>query len=283
MNDQPGSLAAALAQLQTKLPEIHRTQRADVEGETQKGKPFRYTYMYADLASISSAVLPLLGDLGLSFLAKPTWVARPDAKHEFVLAYSLMHTSGEREDGEYPLPDRGSPQALGAAITYGRRYCLCAVTGVASEEDDDGVAAEAEAATKKGTAQRATPRQAKPHQAQEAPPKGPTAQRKQAQPPPLPTDGDPDQITGPQLAKLAIMFNEVGWTEREDKLRAASTVVGRQLGSSKDLTKAEASGLMDLLKECAGQDDPAQALTEKLEAIKSAEGGLPNAPALGAP
>jgi ribosomal protein S20 len=52
-----------------------------------------------------------------------------------------LHTSGEKVSGEYPLPTGGSPQALGSAITYARRYCLCAVTGVAADDDDDGAAA----------------------------------------------------------------------------------------------------------------------------------------------
>jgi hypothetical protein len=55
----------------------------------------------------------------------------------FVLAYKLLHVSGESVAGEYPLPTGGTPQALGSAITYGRRYALCAVTGLAPEDDDD--------------------------------------------------------------------------------------------------------------------------------------------------
>jgi ERF superfamily len=58
-----------------------------------------------------------------------------------VLAYSLVHASGEREDGIYPLTG-GAPQEQGSAITYARRYCLCAVTGVAADADDDGQAAQ---------------------------------------------------------------------------------------------------------------------------------------------
>ena len=61
-----------------------------------------------------------------------------------VLAYSLLHKSGGAVAGEYPLPRDGSPQAIGSALTYARRYALCAVTGVApGGSDDDGAAAEA--------------------------------------------------------------------------------------------------------------------------------------------
>jgi hypothetical protein len=83
-----------------------------------------------------------MGELGLSFSAKPTWVTREDGTREFVLAYTLRHVSGEQDEGEYPLGTNPSNhQAIGSAITYGRRYCLCAITGAVAEHDDDGQAA----------------------------------------------------------------------------------------------------------------------------------------------
>lgn len=129
-------LAAALAELQQSLPPIHKGETATVK--TKDGD--KYSYTYANLTDISATILPLLGKLGLSFIAKPTFTE--DGR--FVLAYSLLHESGEREDGAYPLPTQGTPQQVGSAITYGRRYCLCAVTGIApDDDDDDGQAASA--------------------------------------------------------------------------------------------------------------------------------------------
>lgn len=128
-------LAAALAAFQAELPTIGKGETAEVKNDAGR---LLYSYNYADLGTISGQVMPLLGKHGLSFISKPTF---RDGRN--VLAYSLLHESGEREDGEYPLPDRGTPQQMGSAITYGRRYCLCAVTGVAPEDgtDDDGAAA----------------------------------------------------------------------------------------------------------------------------------------------
>ena len=131
------SLAHALAILQTRLPEIKKANKANVE--TKSGGS--YNYSYADLAQISRVLLPVIGGLGLSFTAEPTMTD----EGRFVLAYKLLHTSGESEGGKYPLPTGGTPQSMGSAITYARRYCLCAATGVAPEDDDDGAAAEAEA------------------------------------------------------------------------------------------------------------------------------------------
>jgi hypothetical protein len=123
-----GTLFEALARFQAELPAIRKGQTADTG---------TYKYDYADLADVSSAVLPRLGAVGLAFFARPT--VRDDGR--FGLAYSLVHgPSGEREDGWYNLPTDLSPQKIGGLITYARRYCLCAVTGVAPAGDDDDAA-----------------------------------------------------------------------------------------------------------------------------------------------
>jgi hypothetical protein len=125
------TLAAAIAAFQASLPVVKKTKTAKVK--TKSGET--YTYSYADLAEVSTLVLPLLGKQGLSFTSRPTLL---DGR--FVLAYKLMHESGEFEAGEYPLPPGGSAQELGSAISYARRYALCSVVGVAAEDDDDGQA-----------------------------------------------------------------------------------------------------------------------------------------------
>jgi len=132
VTDTP-NLAAALAAVQADLPPIAKGETATVQ--TKQGGSYRYSY--ADLADVSQVILPLLGKRGLSWITRPTI-----ADGRFVLAYELLHTSGESRTGEYPLPDRGTPQEIGSAITYARRYALCAVTGVApAADDDDGAAA----------------------------------------------------------------------------------------------------------------------------------------------
>lgn len=122
------SLAAALAAFQADLPTVHKGATGQV-GQNRN-------YKYADLSDLNGAVLPRLGAVGLSFSAKPTVTA--DGR--FILAYVLRHVSGDEDGGEWPLPE-GNSQAIGSALTYARRYCLQAVTGVAPDEDDDGRAA----------------------------------------------------------------------------------------------------------------------------------------------
>lgn len=121
------TLASALVALQAKMPRIHKGETATVV--SQKGS---YKYSYAGLDAVSAQLLPVMTEVGLAFTARPTV-----QDGTFGLAYSLMHASGEREDGFYPLPSGGTPQAVGSAITYARRYCLLAVTGAAPDDEDD--------------------------------------------------------------------------------------------------------------------------------------------------
>lgn len=127
-------LYAALAAFQAELPHISADKAGDVHGENAQGKKYSYKFRYANLGDISPVVMPLLAKHGLAFTAKPTYHG-----DRFVLVYKLTHTSGEEDGGTYPLPDpnRTDPQKLGGAITYARRYTLCAVTGVAPTQDDD--------------------------------------------------------------------------------------------------------------------------------------------------
>jgi hypothetical protein len=129
---QTSKLAEALAAFQAELPSVEKNRTAEVSGVSKAGKPYSYPYKYADLADVSSVVLKKLGEHGLSFMSRPTTV-----NGKFGLAYSLLHSSGEREDGFFELRDDPDIQKIGGRITYARRYCLCAVTGVAAEEDTD--------------------------------------------------------------------------------------------------------------------------------------------------
>ena len=124
----PDTLAAALAAFQASLPAVHKGATGQVPGKR--------SYKYADLSDLSAVVLPLLAAQGLSWMTMPTY----DDAGRFVLRYELLHASGESRVGTYPLPT-GTAWEVGSALTYGRRYCLSAVTGVAADEDDDGQAA----------------------------------------------------------------------------------------------------------------------------------------------
>lgn len=123
---KPGSLAEALAALQAALPPVGKHAKADA------GK---YAYNYAPGEDITPVLYPLMGALGLSYSARPSL----DEAGRFGLYYELLHTSGDMRQGFYPLPDpdRYGPQDLGKAITYARRYALCALVGLFPGGDDN--------------------------------------------------------------------------------------------------------------------------------------------------
>lgn len=79
--------------------------------------------------------------------------------------------------------------------------------------------------------------------------------------------GTPEPMTDAMSRKLHALYGQIGWTDRADKIRAASLIVGRPLESSKDLTKDEGRQLIDELEQVAGADDPSDALTDLLEVL----------------
>lgn len=92
---------------------------------------------YADLASVRDACFPALAAHGLSVVQT---VGAADGRVRITTL--LLHASGQWiSDDTVLTPKDDSPQALGSCVTYGRRYALAAIAGVAPE-DDDGEAAQ---------------------------------------------------------------------------------------------------------------------------------------------
>jgi hypothetical protein len=129
-------LNKALAAFQAEAPQITKDQKGIIPGKEGKRG---YEYSYADLAGVCAAAFPLLSKHGLSFFAKPAIIG-----NQFGLVCKLKHASGDEEEGFYPLPQAGTQQQIGSAITYGRRYSMLMMTGLAPADDDDGAAASTE-------------------------------------------------------------------------------------------------------------------------------------------
>lgn len=89
-------------------------------------------YSFAPLPEIIDAVRPVLTKHGLAVI---------QLVRERILETRLIHTSGQWIGAAYSLPSLADSQAMGSAISYARRYCLCAILGVAGEDDEDGEAA----------------------------------------------------------------------------------------------------------------------------------------------
>jgi hypothetical protein len=163
-------LAAALAAVQAELPVVTKNKEAEVKGTTRQGDRYNYTYKYADYADVAAKIMPLLGKHGLAFVCRPT--ERDDGK--FGVAYDLIHESGESMSGWYPLERGLRPQDTGGLITYARRYALCAVTGVAAEEDTDAQGAQyASAGQQEAQRPRSQPQRQRPARAPAEPAREP--------------------------------------------------------------------------------------------------------------
>lgn len=117
-------LAAALAKAQAVMTNPAKNK----QGQSGGGK-----YMYADLSAVIDAARKPLAENGLSITQYPTMLG-----DRFVLVTRLMHESGQMQEGIYPLPLNATEQQKGSAITYGRRYSYCAMTGQVGDDDDDG-------------------------------------------------------------------------------------------------------------------------------------------------
>ena len=131
MNTSPtiADLATALAKAQATL----------TGAKKDTANPF-FKSRYADLASCWEAARAALPQHGLSVVQ----LTRTSERDEVVVITRLMHSSGEWIEGELALPvSKADAQGYGSALTYARRYGLCAIVGIAPEDDDGNAAAAA--------------------------------------------------------------------------------------------------------------------------------------------
>ena len=89
---------------------------------------------YAPLDAIVDATRPVLLKHGLAITQAPLFMDGMAG-----VETTILHQSGHSTTTTLLLPLKDqSPQGVGGAITYARRYSLAAVCGLATEEDDDG-------------------------------------------------------------------------------------------------------------------------------------------------
>lgn len=128
-SDSIKNLAAALVKFQGEVEIIRK----------EASNPF-FRSKYATLADILKVIRQPLADNGLAVSQFPTG--------EEQMTTVLMHTSGEYiMETSQMSPEKKTPQALGSAITYMRRYALAAVLALSIDDDDDGNAASGKVVT----------------------------------------------------------------------------------------------------------------------------------------
>lgn len=138
-----GNLAKALASAQLEMKDAKKDSR---------NPHFKNTY--ASLSSVRETVTPVLAKHGLATLQ----TFEPHGDNGVCVVTWLLHESGQWINSRLYVPvQKKDAQGVGSAITYGRRYALAAICGIASDDDDDGEAAvgKREAANGNGTAPKA--------------------------------------------------------------------------------------------------------------------------------
>lgn len=151
MSPTAGKLFAALAKAQGEMISAKKTAKAKARGDRD--------YRYATLDDVLDALREVLARHEITRFQ----TTEPAGRDGVCVVTWLGHSSGEWIRGRLfmPIPDRvdkegnvypPDTQDFGRALTYARRYALSAITGIATEEDDDAQGAR--------QGERAAPRQA---------------------------------------------------------------------------------------------------------------------------
>jgi len=147
VNSSLANLAAALSAAQAEITPPKKSHTATVPTKTGGS----YSYKYSTLDEIIEVLRGPLGKHGLSFIQPIVQEAGRAG-----VSTVILHKSGEAYDaGAVLLPCGDTPQAMGSALTYARRYALSAAFGIAAEDDDDG--AQAERSARKANPPKAAP------------------------------------------------------------------------------------------------------------------------------
>ena len=142
-SEQINELAGALAKAQGQM-----------ENAAKNKQNPHFKSRYADLAAVLDAIRAPLSANGLSTVQTMQITDRC-----ILLQTTLLHASGQFISTEYPIAMGLKPQEMGSAITYGRRYSLAALVGIAQDDDDANAAANA-APSIKANGAKVTPEQA---------------------------------------------------------------------------------------------------------------------------
>ena len=124
-SDNLAELLAALAEVQSELPTMPKSSQA-------------YGYKYTDLDTITQTIKPILCKHGIGYMQSVGGLT----ENALTLTTRVFNKKGEYIEDTAALPTIASTknnaaQTLGMSITYMRRYALCAMLGITSDEDVD--------------------------------------------------------------------------------------------------------------------------------------------------
>ena len=124
MSSETGKIGPALVKAWAEIPTV---------AHDRENPHFKNAYTTYD--AIIQAVRPVLGHNGLALIQSPELVDGCAA-----VRTAIVHVSGESQDMglcAVPVKKDNDPQAFGSAMTYAKRYGLCAALGIPTGDDDD--------------------------------------------------------------------------------------------------------------------------------------------------
>src|SRR5437868_6923926 len=130
-----GAIAAALAKAQIDLINPEKSLTATIRSPFphEADRSFRY-------ASLANGLDLVRKSLGRHEIATVQTTSIDEATGLIRLTTTLAHSSGEWVSSDWPVcpvSETTSPQRMGAALTYARRYALFTLVGIAGEDDLD--------------------------------------------------------------------------------------------------------------------------------------------------
>src|SRR5688572_16510652 len=128
-SEQVNDLATALAAAQGAFQNPERNREVTVQTKTAGS----YKLRCSTLDCVMDATRPILAAHGLSVSQSPS-----SGDGRLIVTTRIMHKSGQWMESDLGVPAASDPQSIGSAISYLRRYSLCSMLGIASEDDDDG-------------------------------------------------------------------------------------------------------------------------------------------------
>lgn len=131
-SDTIAALVVALVKAQSEFQPVIKTESATIA----KKNGGSFGYQYADLNTVIESTRPALLANGLAVMQFPTTEG-----NKVITTTMLTHVSGEYISETLTMTvQMDTPQSIGSAITYSRRYAYMACLGLAAA-DDDGAAA----------------------------------------------------------------------------------------------------------------------------------------------
>ncbi len=130
-SDEIKDIAASLAKAQ-----------GQIEGAKRNAKNPHLQVNYANLAAVWDACREPLSVNGLGFMQFP------DVQSGVLILDSMLtHETGQWIRHIFSMPvHKLDAQGIGTVITYAKRYAMCAILGIASDDDDDDAQSATDAA-----------------------------------------------------------------------------------------------------------------------------------------